>query len=125
MGPLFLIFDNGTADPNDDTKIQETPLIRLFNFDRLNYNNDPQTGGDGFFDFVPGMTVLVENGKIVFTKAQPFGKYLFDVLDDPNNPGDYEADTYAQSKTKRSTFMIFCISPLKPLRLRKMKRISS
>ena len=61
---------------------------------------------DGFFDFVPGMTVLVENGKIVFTKAQPFGKYLFDVLDDPNNPGDYEADTYANKNQEKYVYDI-------------------
>ena len=105
-GTTFPDFDNGTADPNDDTKIQETPLIRLFNFDRLNYNNDPQTGGDGFFDFVSGMTVLVENGKIVFTKAQPFGKYLFDILDDPNNPGDYDADTYVNKNQEKYVYDI-------------------
>jgi hypothetical protein len=26
----------------------ETPLLKVFNLDKLNYNNDPQTGGDGF-----------------------------------------------------------------------------
>ena len=51
--------------------------------DRLNFNNDPQAGGDGFFDYVPGITVMTENGKIIFNKVQPFGKYLFDILDDP------------------------------------------
>jgi hypothetical protein len=24
------------------------PLLKVFNLDKLNYNNDPQTGGDGF-----------------------------------------------------------------------------
>ena len=52
------------------------------------------------------MTVLVENGKIVFTKAQPFGKYLFDVLDDPNNPGDYEADTYTNKNQEKYVYDI-------------------
>ena len=65
----------GNADP-----INETPLIRLFNFDRLNFNNDPQNKGDGFFDFVPGITVIPQNGKIVFTKVEPFGDYLFETL---------------------------------------------
>ena len=60
--------------------ISETPLIRLFNFDRLNFNNDPQNKGDGFFDFVPGITVIPQNGKIIFTKVEPFGSYLFEIL---------------------------------------------
>jgi cell surface protein SprA len=77
----------GTDDP-----IEETPLLRFFHLDRLNYNNDPQFNGDGFFDFYPGITVIQRNGKIVFTKVEPFGRYLFDRLDIDNNPNDNEAD---------------------------------
>ena len=43
-------------------KLGETPLLNLFNFDRLNSNNDPQLSGDGFFDFVPGITVDPQYG---------------------------------------------------------------
>ena len=42
--------------------------------DQLNYNNDPQNGGDGFFDFMPGLTVDQQNGRIIFTTVEPFGK---------------------------------------------------
>jgi cell surface protein SprA len=105
-GNPFPPFDNNTNDPTDDTEITETPLIRLFHLDRLNFNNDPQQNGDGFFDFVPGQTVLVQNGKIIFTKVEPFGKYLFDVLDDPLNPGDYEADIYANPNQEKYVYDI-------------------
>ncbi|NNK59516.1 MAG: cell surface protein SprA [Flavobacteriaceae bacterium] len=77
--------------PTEDP-LQETPLLRVFNFDRLNFNNDPQTNGDGFFDFVPGITVFQQYGKIVFTKVEPFGRFLFDKLDIDNNPSDNAAD---------------------------------
>ncbi|WP_455168685.1 T9SS outer membrane translocon Sov/SprA, partial [Aegicerativicinus sediminis] len=98
-GEPFPIFDNNTPlDPTDDTPIVETPLIRLFHLDRLNFNNDPQLLGDGFFDFVPGLTVYTQNGKIIFTKVEPFGRYLFDILDTDGNPNDndidYEESTY-------------------------------
>ena len=43
--------------PQPEDKLAETPLLKVFNVDRLNYNNDPQVGGDGFFDFIPGLTV--------------------------------------------------------------------
>ena len=67
--------------PNaNNLNISETPLLNLFNFDRLNSNNDPQFSGDGFFDFVPGITVLQNNGKIIFTKVEPFGEFLFEKL---------------------------------------------
>ena len=52
------------------------------------------------------LTFTWKNGKIVFTKAQPFGKYLFDVLDDPNNPGDYEADTYTNKNQEKYVYDI-------------------
>ena len=32
--------------------VQETPLLNVFHLDRLNNTNDPQVGGDGYFDFV-------------------------------------------------------------------------
>ena len=59
-------------------------LLKLFNWDRLNMNNDLQEGGgelgDGIFDFVPGITVDPENGKVIFTKAKPFGAFLQNAL---------------------------------------------
>src|SRR5690606_12481881 len=34
--------------------LQDRILLDVFNFDRLNAYNDPQNGGDGFFDYLPG-----------------------------------------------------------------------
>ena len=75
------------ALPDD---VDDTVLLRVFNLDRLNFNGDPQQGGDGFFDFLPGITVDTQNGNIIFTTVEPFGEYLFDKLDnDDQGPGDY------------------------------------
>ena len=108
-GTTFPLFDNHTPTiTGDDKEIQETTLIRLFNWDKLNFNNDPQGNGDGFFDFVPGITVQPQNGKIVFTKVEPFGRYLFDVLDDDSNPNnndaDYENDTYTNPNQEKYVY---------------------
>ena len=88
--------------------IEQTTLLRLFNLDRLNFNNDPQLNGDGFFDFVSGITVIPQNGKIVFTKVEPFGRYLFDVLDNDNNAGnnafDYEAEIYTNENQEKYVY---------------------
>ncbi len=110
-GTSFPIFDNNTPfDNTDDGEIIDTPLIRLFHLDQLNFNRDPQINGDGFFDFVPGLTVLTENGKIIFTKVEPFGRYLFDILDDDGNPNnnevDYEQDTYANLNQEKYVYDI-------------------
>jgi len=68
------------SNPLPENRVSETPLLKVFNVDRLNYNNDPQDGGDGFFDFLPGLTVDQQNGRIIFTSVEPFGKVIFDKL---------------------------------------------
>jgi len=71
--------------------VQNTTLLRVFNLDQLNFNGDPQQGGDGFFDFVPGITLDTQNGWIIFTNIEPFGSHLFKKLEDPTNSSeDYE-----------------------------------
>lgn len=89
-----------TPSPTEDP-LNEIPLLRVFNLDKLNFNNDPQTNGDGFFDFVEGITVIRQNGKIIFTNVEPFGNYLFEKLrlnvgenyeGDESIPSDYNAN---------------------------------
>ncbi|CAC9974294.1 T9SS outer membrane translocon Sov/SprA [Flavobacterium panici] len=84
------------ANPTSDMKVENTPLLNVFNLDRLNYNNDPQAGGDGFFDYIPGVTVDVQNGRIIFTTKEPFGELIFDKLKDGgqnyNDPSTYNAN---------------------------------
>ncbi len=75
----FITPVEGTTFPVN-SNLDEQTLLNVFNLDKLNFNNDPQTGGDGFFDFVDGVTVIQRNGKIIFTTVEPFGKHLFDKL---------------------------------------------
>src|SRR5690625_4686242 len=82
--------------------VSETPLLRVFNLDRLNFNNDPQQGGDGFFDFVPGITVDRESGAIIFPSAEPFGEYLFEKL--RSDAGDV---VYAKSQNYIANHKIY------------------
>ncbi|MGB3145891.1 MAG: cell surface protein SprA [Maribacter sp.] len=68
--------------------LEERILLNVFNLDRLNVYNDVQPGGDGFFDFVPGQTIDVQGGRIIFTKVEPFGQFLFEQLENGNS-GQY------------------------------------
>ena len=68
--------------------IEGKTLLSLFNFDKLNMNNDIQNGGDGFFDFVPNITIDSSNGLIIFTSVEPFGEYLFEKLKDLNSSSE-------------------------------------
>ncbi|HSP40425.1 MAG TPA: cell surface protein SprA, partial [Gillisia sp.] len=83
--------------------VAETTLLRVFNLDRLNFTDDPVIGGDGFFDYVPGITIDPQNGLVIFTTVEPFGEHLFDKLDlTPNGgPEDYNfPETYNANQEK-------------------------
>jgi len=56
------------------TNLAGQPLIDVFNLDRLNVQGDPQP--DGIFDFVPGVTINPNNGRIIFPALEPFGSFL-------------------------------------------------
>jgi len=95
----------GTPLPSD---VELTTLLQVFDLDKLNANNDPQQGGDGFFDFYPGITVNTDNGSVFFTKVEPFGEYLFDklrantteVYDDDVDITETELLTYNENQKK-------------------------
>lgn len=50
------------------------PLLTLLNLDRLNAQNDPQP--DGVFDYIEGITVIPQQGRIIFPVLEPFGNDL-------------------------------------------------
>ncbi len=92
---------NGKVNYLPGTNVQDINLLKLLNWDRLNLNNDLQNNGadtgDGLFDFVDGITIKAQEGKLVFTKAQPFGNYIQNVLGS-NNPQFVFTDLYTQQK---------------------------
>lgn len=93
---------SGKVNYLPNTNVKDVNLLRLFNWDRLNVNGDLQqnangTTGDGLFDFVPNLTVDAEYGRLIFTKTQPFGRYLEDVLG-TNDQKYVFTDLYRQQK---------------------------
>ncbi len=89
------------TSPLPENKVAETPLLKVFNLDKLNYNNDPQAGGDGFFDFMQGITMDTQNGRIIFTTKEPFGELLFKKLSNAGAGEDYaNTNTYNPNQKK-------------------------
>lgn len=86
---------------NNMPQVSSIPLIKLLNWDRLNVNGDLQnngsTTGDGIFDFVNGITIRPETGRVIFTKVQPFGSYIQSVIGS-NDPQYVFSDLYSQQK---------------------------
>ncbi len=58
--------------------LKDELLLRVMEMDRLNNNNDPQP--DGIFDFVEGITINKQNGRIMFPVLEPFGSNLANKL---------------------------------------------
>ncbi|SDQ28977.1 cell surface protein SprA [Chryseobacterium soldanellicola] len=89
-----------------NTSVENINLLKLFNWDRLNMNGDLQNNGtstgDGIFDFVNGITIRPETGRIIFTKAQPFGSYMQSVLGS-SNPQYVFNELYTQQKQVASS----------------------
>lgn len=67
--------------------VASKPLITMLNLDNLNRARDPIP--DGQFDYVPGVTILPRNGRVIFPVLEPFGsslaKHFYTVPDDPNS----------------------------------------
>ncbi len=61
-----------------DPATNNQAFIKFLNWDRLNLNGDATSGaqGDGVFDWVEGITINSQYGKVMFTKVEPFGSYL-------------------------------------------------
>ncbi|PXX28885.1 cell surface protein SprA [Arenibacter sp. ARW7G5Y1] len=78
----------GSGWPTSPKPLEDRILLDVFNLDRLNAYNDLQSGGDGFFDYVEGITINSQTGSIIFTKVEPFGEYLFNLL----GGGTYDVD---------------------------------
>ncbi|HMT27825.1 MAG TPA: hypothetical protein PKD91_00960, partial [Bacteroidia bacterium] len=55
--------------------------------DRLDGRNDPFA--DGIFDFIDGVTVNANTGRIIFPVREPFGSYLRTQFLNPNTANQY------------------------------------
>ncbi|MFV8371000.1 cell surface protein SprA [Flavobacterium sp. LB2P74] len=92
------------TNPLPQNEVAETPLLKVFNLDKLNYNNDPQAGGDGFFDFLPGLTMDAQYGRIIFTTKEPFGELLFSKLSNTGSGENYNNTSSYNENQKKYVF---------------------
>ncbi|MPQ48195.1 cell surface protein SprA [Marinifilum sp. N1E240] len=75
---LNILYQNDQAG----TKVNYLPegdikneiLLQVLNLDNLNSQLDP--GSDGMFDYINGVTIYSNNGRIIFPIIEPFGEFL-------------------------------------------------
>ncbi len=82
--------------------LEKQILLNTFGLDRLNIYQDPEPRGDGFFDYIEGITIDPQYGRIIFPKVEPFGEFLFELLKDPSSANeDYDiVSTYNKNQKK-------------------------
>lgn len=94
---LNILYDNFASGtrlnylPNEAIVNEQQPnqgnskiLLRVMNLDRLNVNNDPAP--DGFFDYVEGVTINSQTGRIFFPVIEPFGSHLREQIQNGPHP---------------------------------------
>lgn len=62
-------------------KLADKILLQVMGLDNLNSQLDRES--DGYFDFIEGITIMVNRGKIVFPVIEPFGNHLNKMIGDP------------------------------------------
>jgi cell surface protein SprA len=77
-------------------KTGDQVLLQVLGLDNLNSQLDHMA--DGYFDFIDGVTVNVNRGKIIFPVTEPFGSYLRGKIGD-----DLIADKYVFQELYDST----------------------
>ena len=80
-------------------------LLNTFALDRLDNYQDPVAQGDGFFDYIPGITIDPQFGRIIFPSVEPFGRFLFELLRDPKSTNEnYDFEDSYNANQKRYVF---------------------
>jgi len=73
--------ETGTDRPSifEGQNTQGKTWLQLMGLDRLNQAQGPQP--DGLFDYIEGLTIDVQRGRIIFPVVEPFGRDLADKFD--------------------------------------------
>ncbi|NIJ44007.1 cell surface protein SprA [Wenyingzhuangia heitensis] len=98
--------NNLLGSQEDDIKTRT--ILNLTNLDRLDANNNLTRNvlnkgyakGDGFFDYIEGLTVNSNNGSIIFPVIEPFGRDLESLL---TNPSDIDKYVFNELYTKTAS----------------------
>lgn len=83
---------------NKEPKIFEKQLITVLNLDKINKQQEAKP--DGVYDLIEGITINMQNGRIIFPVREPFGPFLRKQF---QNPTGTDASFYAFDAVYDST----------------------
>ncbi len=112
---LNVVYQNDSTGTNinyiPEGRINGNILLEVMNLDKLNKQLDPYK--DGVFDYIEGITVQSNQGRIIFPVLEPFGKHLADSIQDPALIEKYTFQslydsirTYAQQDAEHNKFRL-------------------
>ena len=94
-----------------EDKLEDKILLQMLGLDMLNSQLDREP--DGYFDFVDGVTVIVDRGKIVFPVLEPFGSHLAKKINDSRLAEKYvfqelydSTQTIARQMAEKNKFVL-------------------
>jgi cell surface protein SprA len=82
-------------------RLDEEVLLNTMDLDRLNAYQDLVPNGDGFFDYIPGITIDPRYGRIIFPKVEPFGEFIFKLLDNPESAKEKYTEENSYNKNQK------------------------
>ncbi|HNY14643.1 MAG TPA: cell surface protein SprA, partial [Bacteroidales bacterium] len=92
-------------------RLQNQILLQMLGLDNLNSQSDRQP--DGYFDFIEGVTVMTDRGKIVFPVVEPFGSHLRKAVGNPTIADKYvfqelydSTQTVARQMAEKNKFLL-------------------
>lgn len=92
-------------------KLANKILLQVMGLDNLNSQLDRES--DGFFDYIDGITVMTDRGKIIFPVVEPFGSHLKTKIDDSKLASKYifqelydSTQTVAKQMAEKNKFKI-------------------
>jgi len=92
-------------------KLQDMILLQVMGLDNLNSQSDREA--DGYFDFIEGVTVMSDRGKIIFPVLEPFGSHLKKKINDNILADKYifqelydSTQTIARQMAEKNKFML-------------------
>ena len=68
-------------------KLADQILLQVMGLDNLNSQLDRES--DGYFDYIDGITINADRGKIIFPVIEPFGSHLARMINDPKVASKY------------------------------------
>ncbi len=105
----MLYKDDTTGQPVDRLQNAATPniadrtLLNILDLDKLDQSQFATINGDGFFDYIEGITVNSEKGLIIFPVVEPFGSHISTILTSPADAIYIFDELYSLTQTQAKT----------------------